>query len=180
MEDEDMLAGLNTLVNQADKPVTKQSAAKQLPPAGQLPPVEPARQLQPVKPVAQVVKPTTQLPPAGQLPPAPALPERPSPISDFALLVGGAFLVSAFAVGMGYGAIIASGKYPFWTAPGTGGVLTDWLAAPAGILLLPIISALLIFGGRELRSDGNAGSAMVVWCLAGLTMLAALALPFLT
>ncbi|MGC9217515.1 hypothetical protein [Acidithiobacillus sp.] len=187
MEDDDLMSGLNDLVNQADKPVTKQTAAQPVKPAIARKEEAPAKPVQTPTLVDKPVPKRPMVPAQGDAPvsvPAPApecppTPERPSSISDFALLVGAAFLVLAFAVGIGYGAIIASGKYPFWSAPGTSGVLTDWLAAPAGVLLLPIISALLALGGRELHRDGKTVEAKVVACCACLLMLTALFLPFL-
>jgi hypothetical protein len=88
-------------------------------------------------------------------------------------------VLTAFALGMGYGAVVASGKYPFWSAPGLSGALADWIAAPAGILLLPVIAALLYLGGQDLQREGRGKSAIGVFILAGVLAVLALILPFL-
>lgn len=96
----------------------------------------------------------------------------------YLVLVSAAMVLTAFALGMGYGAIVASGKYPFWSAPGLSGALADWIAAPAGILLLPVIAALLYLGGQDLQRDGRVRIAIGVFIIAGALALLALILPF--
>jgi len=125
----------------------------------------------------------------------PAKPERPAPLPKsvsseagapenrfltmpYVALVTAAFVLVAFALGMGYGAIVASGKFPYWYQPGLPGALADWIAAPAGVLLLPVVAGLLALGGLELRKEGQA-VAKPVFAVAGLLAALSVVLPFL-
>lgn len=92
-------------------------------------------------------------------------------------LAGAALMLAAFALGMGYGAIVAARRVPFWL--GHSGLFADWIAAPAGVLLLPVIAALLYLGGRDLRKEGRGTQAVVVWVVAGVAALSALIIPFI-
>lgn len=119
--------------------------------------------------------------PEGVSSPSPSAGISPQPPRGYyyLVLVSAAMVLTAFALGMGYGAVVASGKYPFWSAPGLSGALADWIAAPAGILLLPVIAALLYLGGQDLQRDDRGKLAIGVFIFAGALALLALILPFL-
>jgi hypothetical protein len=245
---EDLLSGLNSLVNAADKPAQKQQ--KPLPqttPAGKLDPQPaadpeslpsfeggraqqildrldgiraaidglaaggpksvPGAALPGATPSPGATPPaatgTTRSPdaPLGRPRiPAPTVPARQPALSAATgttlpgatplqggaalFLAGAALMLLAFALGMGYGDIVASSKFPYWytpgrAAPGMPGALADWIAAPAGALLLPVITALLVLGGRELHREGRATAAKTVWAVAGVAAVASLVLPFM-
>jgi hypothetical protein len=74
-----------------------------------------------------------------------------------AALVGLAVGFAFFALGMGYGVILAAGKYPYWYLPGKENTLAKLfipiVAAPAGILILPVISGLFLLTARELHGQ---------------------------
>ncbi|MHB1643089.1 MAG: hypothetical protein ACYCS8_10620 [Acidithiobacillus sp.] len=213
MNDDDLLGGLNALVNQADK---KPAAAKPVQRPAQPVAASPVEEdilsqqilerldgikasidaLKDTQP--QVPKPAPEAKPATvdlkkpipetKTPPRPSLPPvtRPDPVQPqvkswwpYLVLVSAALELAAFAMGMGYGAVVASGKFPFWYKPGASGALVDWIAAPAGVLLLPIIAALLAMGGRELQREGHATVAKALWAIAGgLAVISAL-VPFI-
>jgi hypothetical protein len=97
----------------------------------------------------------------------------------YLVLVSAALELVAFALGMGYGAVVASGKFPFWYRPGVAGVLIDWVGAPAGALLLPVVAGLLVLGGRELQREGRDTAAKAVWAVAGGLAVIALLVPFI-
>lgn len=145
--------------------------------AGSAPSVAPEKQ-----PVVQTEKP--KFPPRPAPRPAP-IPAAQAPAKSalqvwpYLILVSAAIVLIAFALGMGYGAIVASGKFPFWYRPGVAGVIADWVAAPAGVLLLPIIAGLLALGGWELQREGRERAAKIVWALAGGLALLAILAPFL-
>lgn len=98
---------------------------------------------------------------------------------SYLILVSAALELLAFALGMSYGAIVASGRFPFWYRPGVAGILIDWVAAPAGVLLLPVMAGLLALGGWELQREGREKAAIAVWALAGGLAVIALLVPFL-
>ena len=85
----------------------------------------------------------------------------------------------AFALGMGYGAIVTASKFPYWYRPGASGALIDWVAAPAGILLLPIIAGLLALGGTALQREGREKAAKIVYGIAGAVAVVAFLAPFI-
>jgi hypothetical protein len=138
-----------------------------------------------------VAKPEPAKPEKPATPPKPKDP-RPEPKPDkapteshelsrslpYVALVTAAFVLVAFALGMGYGAIVASGKFPYWYQPGLPGALADWIAAPAGVLLLPVVAGLLALGGLELRREGQSAAKPVFIAAGGLLALA-LVLPFM-
>ncbi|BDB13371.1 hypothetical protein [Acidithiobacillus ferrooxidans] len=211
MNDDDLLGGLNALVNQADrKPAAKPVQRPAQPPfaSAAASPVEDdilsqqiLERLDGIKASIdalndtrpQVPKPAPEAKPATvdlkkPTPPRPSLPPvtRPDPVQPqvkswwpYLVLVSAALELAAFALGMGYGAIVASGKFPFWYKPGASGALVDWIAAPAGVLLLPIIAALLAMGGRELQREGHATVAKALWAIAGGLAVIALLVPFI-
>lgn len=199
MNDDDLLGGLNDLVNQADKPAGKPAAKpvqrqEQPPLASAVVPEESAAQqildrLDGIRASIDALKqqdggavpllrgPEPKNPEAkSQRPPVPPKPSAiqinpaPQPVKSwwpYLVLVSAALELAAFALGMGYGAIVSSGKFPFWYKPGASGALVDWIAAPAGVLLLPIIAALLTMGGRELQREGHDTAAKSLWAIAG-------------
>ncbi|MCE5388801.1 MAG: hypothetical protein K0041_09520, partial [Acidithiobacillus sp.] len=94
--------------------------------------------------------------------PAKAEPAKPDPAKDtdpvkqapdlgipayrdpwFALLVSGAAMLCALAVGVGYGYMLSDKHLPFW----------GWqvLSAPSGLLLFPLAGAVLFWHGRALH-----------------------------
>jgi hypothetical protein len=126
--------------------------------------------------------------PAPTIQTQPSVPQGAAPIAackalqgvwPYLILVSAALELAAFALGMGYGAIVASGKFPFWYRPGVAGVLIDWVAAPAGVLLLPVIAGLLALGGAELQREGREKAAKTVWAVAGGLAVIALLVPFI-
>lgn len=115
---------------------------------------------------------------AGQAPDTQRKPKLPITISaPITVLMVIAGMLVIFAFGMGYGAIIASHHFPYWFHKGVAGALSDWIAAPAGILLFPIISGLFYFAGRELHGNNDLKSAKVFYGISALAMLIAMALP---
>ena len=200
MNDDDLLGGLNDLVNQADKKPAVKPVQRQAQPVAASPveedtlsqqvldrldgikaSIDALKDTQPQvpKPVPEAKPATVDLKkpiPETKTPPRPSLPPVTRP---YLVLVSAALELAAFALGMGYGAIVASGKFPFWYKPGASGALVDWIAAPAGVLLLPIIAALLAMGGRELQKEGHATVAKALWAIAGgLAVISAL-VPFI-
>ncbi|MBU2862016.1 hypothetical protein HF290_17010 [Acidithiobacillus ferrooxidans] len=200
MNDDDLLGGLNDLVNQADKKPAVKPVQRQAQPVAASPVEEDTLSQQVLDRLdgikasidalkdtqPQVPKPAPEAKPATvdlkkpipetKTPPRPSLPPVTRP---YLVLVSAALELAAFALGMGYGAIVASGKFPFWYKPGASGALVDWIAAPAGVLLLPIIAALLAMGGRELQKEGHATVAKALWAIAGgLAVISAL-VPFI-
>lgn len=114
--------------------------------------------------------------------PQPAQPSRSAPAVvwwPYLSLVSAALELVAFALGMGYGAVVASAKFPYWYRPGVAGVLIDWVAAPAGVLLLPVMVGLLALGGAELQREGREKAAKAVWAVAGALAVLALLVPFI-
>ncbi|MHB8249618.1 MAG: hypothetical protein ACYDCX_12145 [Acidithiobacillus sp.] len=206
MNDDDLLGGLNDLVNQADKkpavkPVQKQAQQVAASPVeddilsqqilerldGIRASIDGLKQQGGAVPLPQGPGPKNPeaKPPRPPAPPKPSalqIDPVPQPIKSwwpYLVLVSAALELAAFALGMGYGAIVASGKFPFWYKPGASGALVDWIAAPAGVLLLPIIAALLAMGGRELQREGHDTVAKALWAIAGgLAVISAL-VPFI-
>jgi hypothetical protein len=216
---DNMLDGLNSLVNMADKPAgNKPVAGKQKPDNGTVstregPTASPALQaavedpalsqqilvrLDGIKDAIDALPrsvPSTEKSLATQSPvpverprlpprpaPQPAQPPRSAPAVvwwPYIILVSAALELVAFALGMGYGAIVASAKFPYWYRPGVAGVLIDWVAAPAGVLLLPVMAGLLALGGAELQREGREKAAKTVWAVAGALAVIALLVPFI-
>lgn len=213
---DDLLSGLNSLVNAADKPAQKQKPLPQTTPAGKRDPQPAADAESPLSfeggqtqqildrldgiraaidglrqgeggeaQGQQVAKPqpaTQAKPPALPKPagtPAQSGPLQAASYWPYVILVSAALELAAFALGMGYGAIVASGKFPYWYKPGMSGALVDWVAAPAGVLLLPIMAGLLVLGGRELQREGRDTAAKAVWAVAGTLALVSLVIPFI-
>lgn len=93
-----------------------------------------------------------------------------------ALIVVAGMLLS-FAMGMGYGAIVATQHFPDWFHAGLSGALTDWVAAPAGILLFPVISGLFFRAGNELRMEKEDKASRLFYGLAVAALIMAVGLP---
>jgi hypothetical protein len=138
-----------------------------------------------------VAKPEPAKPERPSTPPKPKDPRpEPKPVRipteshelsislPYVALVTAAFVLIAFALGMGYGAIVASSKFPYWYQPGLPGALADWIAAPAGVLLLPVVAGLLALGGLELRKEGQA-AAKPVLVVSGILAVISVLLPFM-
>jgi hypothetical protein len=138
-----------------------------------------------------VAKPEPAKPERPSTPPKPKDPRpEPKPVKvpteshelsnllPYVALVTAAFVLIAFALGMGYGAIVASGKFPYWYQPGLPSALADWIAAPAGVLLSPVVAGLLALGGLELRRDGQA-AAKPVLVVSGILAVISVLLPFM-
>ncbi len=210
---DDMLDGLNSLVNMADKPAGGKPAGNKLAqppkpdnnPSTAFPAEDSALSQQILvrldgirdaidalpRPVPSTEKSLATPSPAPverpRVPPRPTptiqtQPPRAAPVVvwwPYIILVSAALELVAFALGMGYGAIVASGKFPFWYRPGVAGVLIDWVAAPAGVLLLPVMAGLLALGGAELQREGREKAAKTVWAVAGGAAVIALLVPFI-
>ena len=102
---------------------------------------------------------------------------------SFAMLLGAFLAVITFALGMGYGVVIENGKYPFWYSPGasTGfaGALVTVIAAPAGVLLLPVIAGALWLASKEFHAEGHMQYARYCRWASLAILLLAVAAPFL-
>lgn len=79
--------------------------------------------------------------------------------SSIIVLLGWAMALLAAALGMGYGFIVASGRYPFWDRAEHDNYLHmvtgAFLGAPVGVVLLPIAGALLWEASREATGEKN-------------------------
>lgn len=83
--------------------------------------------------------------------------------SSVVVLLGWAMAQLAAGLGMGYGYIVASGRYPFWAPTSGAGILAQisaaYLAAPVGVVLLPLAGAILWAASKE--ALGNKQQAIV-------------------
>jgi hypothetical protein len=83
--------------------------------------------------------------------------------SSVVVLLGWAMALLAAGLGMGYGYIVASGRYPFWAPTSGAGILAQisaaYLAAPVGVVLLPLAGAILWAASKE--ALGNKQQAIV-------------------
>ena len=166
----DRLDGIKDAIDALRAPVKADTAS---------PPVKASPAAPLVKVANPAAPPVTADTPAAR--PDPASPQAAQAMGrvSYLILVSAALELLAFALGMGYGAIVASGRFPFWYRPGVAGILIDWVAAPAGVLLLPVMSGLLALGGWELQREGREKAAIAVWALAGGLAVIALLVPFL-
>ncbi len=77
--------------------------------------------------------------------------------SSVVVLLGWAMALLAAGLGMGYGYIVASGRYPFWEPTTHSGVLpriaAAVLGAPVGVVLLPWLGAILWEASKEAGSE---------------------------
>lgn len=73
--------------------------------------------------------------------------------SSAVVLLGWAMALLSAGLGMGYGYIVASGRYPFWAPKNGAGILARisaaYLAAPVGVVLLPLAGAILWATSKE-------------------------------
>jgi len=115
-------------------------------------------------------------PPRGPHIRLPEVSIRVPDLDAYAVLIGIVLCVLLFAFGVGFGYVLAAYKAPFWQH---GGPLVSWLAAPAGVLFLPIIAALLFLGGQDLRREGLERAALTVYAISAVLFLLGLILPFL-
>ncbi|WP_414041246.1 hypothetical protein ACJU26_03980 [Acidithiobacillus sp. M4-SHS-6] len=73
--------------------------------------------------------------------------------SSVVVLLGWAMAILASGLGMGYGYIVGSGRYPFWVPAAHAGILSRMaaavLGAPVGVVLLPLAGAILWEAGKE-------------------------------
>ncbi|MFA7656706.1 hypothetical protein [Acidithiobacillus thiooxidans] len=98
--------------------------------------------------------------------------------SSVVVLLGWAMALLAAGLGMGYGYIVASGRYPFWATARHASVLsrisTAVLGAPVGVVLLPIAGAILWEASREASTEKQ----QAIWRLAAIgVFLAGILLP---
>ena len=98
--------------------------------------------------------------------------------SSVVVLLGWAMALLAAGLGMGYGAIVASGRYPFWATASQASVLSRIsaavLGAPVGVVLLPIAGAILWEASKEASDE----KYQAIWRLAAIgVFLAGIALP---
>lgn len=96
------------------------------------------------------------------------------PIAIMAVIAG---MLVIFAIGMGYGVIVASHHFPYWYHNGIAGSLSDWIAAPTGVLLFPVLSGIFYFAGRELHTSDDLKAAKFFYGLSAIALIIALALP---
>lgn len=98
--------------------------------------------------------------------------------SSVVVLIGWAFAVLSAGIGMAWGYISASGRYPFWwTSPHAGlfkALAAEYLSAPVGVVLLPIAGYILWRIGKE--AIGEKGQAALE-VLAIVLFLAGILLP---
>jgi hypothetical protein len=77
--------------------------------------------------------------------------------SSVVVLLGWAMALLAAGLGMGYGYIVAAGRYPFWAPTSGAGILAQisaaYLAAPVGVVLLPLAGAILWMVSKEAHSN---------------------------
>ena len=98
--------------------------------------------------------------------------------SSVVVLLGWAMALLTAGLGMGYGYIVASGRYPFWGPTAHASVLsrisTAVLGAPVGVVLLPIAGAILWEAGKEAGGEQQ----QAIWRLAAIgVFLAGILLP---
>ena len=101
--------------------------------------------------------------------------------SSVVVLLGWAMALLAAGLGMGYGYIVASGRYPFWEPTAHAGFLprisAAYLGAPVGVVLLPIAGAILWEAGKEASDE----KYQAIWRLAAIgVFLAGILLPLTT
>ena len=98
--------------------------------------------------------------------------------SSVVVLLGWAMALLAAGLGMGYGYIVASGRYPFWGPTAHASVLsrisTAVLGAPVGVVLLPLAGAIL----WEASKEASSAKQQAIWRLAAIGIfLAGILLP---
>ncbi len=101
--------------------------------------------------------------------------------SSVVVLLGWTMALLAAGLGMGYGYIVASGRYPFWATASQASVLprisAAVLGAPVGVVLLPLAGAILWEASKEAGSEKQ----QAIWRLAAIgVFLAGILLPLTT
>jgi hypothetical protein len=101
--------------------------------------------------------------------------------SSVVVLLGWAMALLSAGLGMGYGYIVASGRYPFWepSSPGhpLSGLAAAYLGAPVGVVLLPVAGAILWASSREAKADKQRTLLRIV---AIFTFIVGVALPLVS
>ena len=98
--------------------------------------------------------------------------------SSVVVLLGWAMALLAAGLGMGYGYIVGSGRYPFWGSAAHASVLSRMdaavLGAPVGVVLLPLAGAIL----WEVSKEAGDEKYQAIWRLAAIgVFLAGILLP---
>ncbi|MCY0871164.1 MAG: hypothetical protein OWQ56_00290 [Acidithiobacillus caldus] len=101
--------------------------------------------------------------------------------SSVVVLLGWAMSLLSAGLGMGYGYIVASGRYPFWAAASHASLLSSIsaaiLGAPVGVVLLPLAGAILWATSKEVKTEKK----QAIWRLAAIgVFLAGILLPLTT
>ena len=101
--------------------------------------------------------------------------------SSVVVLLGWAMALLAAGLGMGYGAIVVSGRYPFWEPTAHAGFLprisAAYLGAPVGVVLLPLAGAIIWEASKEASDE----KYQAIWRLAAIgVFLAGILLPLTT
>ncbi|MBU2806825.1 hypothetical protein HF285_00640, partial [Acidithiobacillus ferrooxidans F221] len=101
--------------------------------------------------------------------------------SSVVVLLGWAMALLAAGLGMGYGYIVASGRYPFWEPTAHAGFLprisAAYLGAPVGVVLLPLAGAIIWAASKEASDE----KYQAIWRLAAIgVFLAGILLPLTT
>ncbi|MGC9215840.1 hypothetical protein [Acidithiobacillus sp.] len=101
--------------------------------------------------------------------------------SSVVVLLGWAMALLSAGLGMGYGYIVASGRYPFWepSSPGhpLSGLAAAYLGAPVGVVLLPLAGAILWASSREAKAEKQRALLRLV---AIFTFIVGVALPLVS
>jgi hypothetical protein len=94
--------------------------------------------------------------------------------SSMVALLGGMAVLFAYAMGMGYGYILGSGRYPWWSHS----FASAFLGAPTGVVLLPLAGWALHVASNEYDEFGR---MRPILRYAGLALVAlGIALPLLS
>jgi len=94
--------------------------------------------------------------------------------SSTVALLGGVTVLFVYAMGMGYGYILGSGRYPWWSHS----FASAFLSAPTGVVLLPLAGWALHVASNEYDEFGRIRPTLRY---AGLTLIAlGIALPILS
>ena len=94
--------------------------------------------------------------------------------SSMVAILGGVTVLFAYAVGMGYGYILGSGRYPWWSHS----FASAFLGAPTGVVLLPLAGWALQVASNEYDEFGR---MRPILRYAGLALIAlGIALPILS
>jgi hypothetical protein len=100
--------------------------------------------------------------------------------SSVVVLLGWAMALLSAGLGMGYGYIVASGRYPFWEPSSPhplSSLAAAYLGAPVGVVLLPVAGAILWASSREAKADKQRALLRIV---AIFTFIVGVALPLVS